>query len=80
MHCHIDKHMVEGMALMLNESFENLHDLPKDMPTCHSFKNHPIVGDEPPRKGLLINIFNSLMQKKHSHISEYDFPFKFKNC
>lgn len=31
MHCHIDKHMVEGMAVMLNESFENLHDCQK---TC----------------------------------------------
>lgn len=31
MHCHIDKHMVEGMALMLNESRENIHDLPKNM-------------------------------------------------
>ncbi|XP_071140404.1 uncharacterized protein [Mytilus edulis] len=38
MHCHIDKHMVEGMALMLNESFENsrLH-IPIGLPTCHSY-------------------------------------------
>ncbi|CAC5359431.1 unnamed protein product [Mytilus coruscus] len=38
MHCHIDKHMVEGMALMLNESFENsrLH-IPHGLPTCHSY-------------------------------------------
>lgn len=63
MHCHIDKHMVEGMALMLNESFENLHDLPKDMPTCHSFKNQPTVGDEHLPKGLLLIIFKSFMQK-----------------
>lgn len=63
MHCHIDKHMVEGMALMLNESFENLHDLPKDMPTCHSFKNQPTVGDEHLPRGLLLIIFKSFMQK-----------------
>lgn len=63
MHCHIDKHMVEGMAVMLNESFDKLPDLPNDMPTCHSFKNQPIVKDEHPPKGLLIIIFKSLMQK-----------------
>ena len=25
MHCHIDRHMIEGMALMLNESFESFN-------------------------------------------------------
>lgn len=42
MHCHIDRHMLGGMALMLNESFENIVDLPKDMPTCRSFRNVPL--------------------------------------
>lgn len=42
MHCHIDRHMLSGMALMLNESFENIVNLPKDMPTCHSFRNAPL--------------------------------------
>ncbi|XP_076081577.1 uncharacterized protein LOC143052429 [Mytilus galloprovincialis] len=38
MHCHIDKHMVEGMALMLNESFENTGQyIPNGLPTCHSY-------------------------------------------
>ncbi|XP_071140405.1 uncharacterized protein [Mytilus edulis] len=38
MHCHIDKHMVEGMALMLNESFENIGQyIPNGLPTCHSY-------------------------------------------
>ncbi|CAG2209713.1 unnamed protein product [Mytilus edulis] len=38
MHCHIDKHMVEGMALMLNESFENSRRfIPNGLPTCHSY-------------------------------------------
>ncbi|XP_076081574.1 uncharacterized protein LOC143052426 [Mytilus galloprovincialis] len=38
MHCHIDKHMVEGMALMLNESFESTERfIPNGLPTCHSF-------------------------------------------
>lgn len=41
MHCHIDRHMIEGMALMLNESVENIGDLPKVMQTCHNFKNEP---------------------------------------
>ncbi|XP_063438660.1 uncharacterized protein LOC134719600 [Mytilus trossulus] len=36
MHCHIDKHMVEGMALMLNESFEHIQ-IPNGLPTCHSY-------------------------------------------
>lgn len=63
MHCHIDKHMVEGMALMLNESFDKLPALPNDMPTCYSFKNQPIVRNEHPPRGLLIFIFKSLMQK-----------------
>uniref|UniRef100_A0A8W8NX73 Uncharacterized protein n=1 Tax=Magallana gigas TaxID=29159 RepID=A0A8W8NX73_MAGGI len=41
MHCHIDQHMIEGMALMLNESFENIGDLPIGLQTCHNFKNQP---------------------------------------
>lgn len=42
LHCHIDRHMLNGMALMLNESFEMIGDLPKEMPTCHSFRNVPL--------------------------------------
>ena len=44
MHCHIDRHMVGGMAVMLNESFEEINQfLPDGLPTCHSFKNyHPM--------------------------------------
>nr|XP_022287033.1 LOW QUALITY PROTEIN: L-ascorbate oxidase-like [Crassostrea virginica] len=44
MHCHIDRHMVGGMAVMLNESFEEIKQfLPDGLPTCHSFKNyHPM--------------------------------------
>ncbi|XP_062585307.1 uncharacterized protein LOC134246974 [Saccostrea cucullata] len=38
MHCHIDPHMVSGMALMLNESFEHIDKLlPEGLPTCHGF-------------------------------------------
>ncbi|VDI51283.1 iron transport multicopper oxidase, partial [Mytilus galloprovincialis] len=37
MHCHIDKHMIEGMAVMLNESFENQHKYVQgDLPKCRS--------------------------------------------
>ncbi|XP_061185120.1 uncharacterized protein LOC133193166 [Saccostrea echinata] len=39
MHCHIDPHMISGMALMLNESFENIKELPEGLPTCHSFND-----------------------------------------
>ncbi|XP_063436411.1 uncharacterized protein LOC134717846 [Mytilus trossulus] len=45
MHCHIDQHMVEGMALMLNESFENTK-IPNSLPTCHSFYNEKSVNTE----------------------------------
>lgn len=37
LHCHIDRHMIEGMALMLIESYEEIGQLPKGMPTCHNF-------------------------------------------
>ncbi|CAG2215945.1 unnamed protein product [Mytilus edulis] len=38
LHCHIDKHMVEGMALMLNEAWEHQKRyIPKGLPTCHSY-------------------------------------------
>ncbi|CAC5390509.1 unnamed protein product [Mytilus coruscus] len=42
LHCHIDKHMAEGMAVMLNESFEHQHIyIPKGFPTCHSYLKTP---------------------------------------
>ncbi|CAC5359423.1 unnamed protein product [Mytilus coruscus] len=47
MHCHIDIHMVEGMALMLNESFEQSRlEIPNGLPTCHSYltKMSGVVG------------------------------------
>lgn len=42
MHCHLDKHMVDGMAVMLNESFSSYHGregklIPLGLPTCRSF-------------------------------------------
>ncbi|XP_071126667.1 uncharacterized protein [Mytilus edulis] len=37
LHCHIDKHMIEGMAVMLNESFEHQHKyVPEGLPKCNS--------------------------------------------
>ncbi|XP_056014174.1 uncharacterized protein LOC125673438 [Ostrea edulis] len=39
MHCHIDPHMIFGMAMMLNKSFEYVKDLPTGLPSCHSFTN-----------------------------------------
>jgi FtsP/CotA-like multicopper oxidase with cupredoxin domain len=45
MHCHIDPHMISGMAMMLNESFEKVPDLPNGLPTCHSFTNRGSVNE-----------------------------------
>ena len=44
MHCHIDPHMINGMALMLNESFDKIqsdpeYSVPSGFPICHSFLN-----------------------------------------
>ena len=57
MHCHIDRHMIEGMALMLNKSFDQITetDIPKGLPTCHSFKNDqkaPSLDKETSKYGL----------------------------
>ena len=57
MHYHIDRHMIEGMALMLNESFDQITetDIPKGLPTCHSFKNDqkaPSLDKETSKYGL----------------------------
>lgn len=42
MHCHIDSHLITGMALMLNESFEYQNRyIPKGLPTCHSYLKPP---------------------------------------
>ena len=43
MHCHQSRHLFEGMAVMLNESFEYVPDFPQEIPICHSFDNtlHP---------------------------------------
>ncbi|XP_061185077.1 uncharacterized protein LOC133193118 [Saccostrea echinata] len=38
MHCHIDSHMMNGMALMLYEAIDNIPELP-NLPTCRSFDN-----------------------------------------
>ena len=45
MHCHIDKHMFNGMAIMLNESYTSILEskyLPDGLPTCHSFNQTTI--------------------------------------
>lgn len=38
MHCHIELHAADGMAMLLNESFDNLPKTPKHFPTCGDFK------------------------------------------
>ena len=45
MHCHIDQHMIEGMAIMINESFdasfgkEDFYTVPTNFPKCHNYHN-----------------------------------------
>ena len=39
MHCRKTRHLFEGMAVMLNESFEHVRDLPKDLTACSNFFN-----------------------------------------
>lgn len=38
MHCHIELHAADGMAMLLNESFDKLPKTPKHFPTCGDFK------------------------------------------
>ncbi|XP_036355362.1 LOW QUALITY PROTEIN: laccase-like [Octopus sinensis] len=38
MHCHIELHSMGGMALVFNESFARLPEIPDNLPKCHSFK------------------------------------------
>ncbi|XP_062608275.1 uncharacterized protein LOC134270113 [Saccostrea cucullata] len=38
MHCHIELHSSDGMAMLLNESFPNLPKTPSNFPTCGNFE------------------------------------------
>lgn len=53
MHCHIELHANDGMAIYLNESFPKLPPPPQGFPSCHNFRNDgyrapppPIVGEQ----------------------------------
>ncbi|XP_060566453.1 uncharacterized protein LOC132725369 [Ruditapes philippinarum] len=37
MHCHIELHNLDGMQMLLNESFNDLPTPPRGFPECHSF-------------------------------------------
>ncbi|XP_014787382.1 uncharacterized protein LOC106881493 [Octopus bimaculoides] len=57
-HCHIELHSKEGMALILNESFAQLPEMPDNLPECHSFKKsvynikkHPGKDDDKDKNG-----------------------------
>lgn len=39
MHCHIELHATNGMAMILNESFSRLPRTPTNFPICRDFKN-----------------------------------------
>lgn len=39
MHCHIELHATNGMAMVLNESFTKLPRTPTNFPICRDFKN-----------------------------------------
>lgn len=45
MHCHIDRHMMGGMAVMLYEALDQVKDLP-DLPTCRSFRDDESTGND----------------------------------
>ncbi|XP_041347554.1 laccase-1-like [Gigantopelta aegis] len=38
MHCHIEIHMLDGMSMLLNESFPNVPPPPAGFPQCRSFR------------------------------------------
>ena len=40
MHCHIELHSNDGMAIYLNESFDKHPDHPLGFPTCHSYPDN----------------------------------------
>ena len=37
MHCHIELHNLDGMQMLLNESFSEVPAAPLGMPLCHSY-------------------------------------------
>ena len=37
MHCHIELHNIDGMMMVINESFSQIPKAPKGFPECHSF-------------------------------------------
>ncbi|XP_076079980.1 uncharacterized protein LOC143050746 [Mytilus galloprovincialis] len=68
LHCHIDKHMVEGMALMLNEAWEHQNRyIPKGLPTCHSYLQtmagvvSELSGEENSSKDVVISVLAVLL-------------------
>ena len=51
MHCHIELHNLDGMQMLLNESFNEVTRPPKGFPECHLYPPHPrrtgyIVSDD----------------------------------
>ena len=41
MHCHIELHNLDGMQMLLNESFSEVPDPPAGFPMCHSYPPSP---------------------------------------
>ncbi|KAH3694162.1 uncharacterized protein LOC127861637 [Dreissena polymorpha] len=41
MHCHIELHSMDGMLMLLNESFTEIPSAPKGFPDCHSYPPSP---------------------------------------
>ena len=81
MHCHIDGHMVEGMALMLNESFENINQyLPDGLPTCHSFTNDPPVPQNAEQTSGSIDGRNNLCVVYAQFLDHVRSDFSFLSC
>ena len=65
MHCHVDKHLVWGMALMLNESFEDFNQIesysvPQSFPVCRGFQSHmPTVNNVNRKYKLYLLLYKS---------------------
>ncbi|XP_052779171.1 uncharacterized protein LOC128216597 [Mya arenaria] len=64
MHCHIELHNLDGMQMLINESFSEVPKAPKGFPECHSY---------PPSAARLNNIVDpSEMEEKEGEMTGKD--------
>ena len=41
LHCHVEEHMLDGMAMIINEASDRFPDTPPGFPICQNFYNDP---------------------------------------